>query len=68
MCMTHQGESVIAGTYFSQTPVIYFCWGFSCCPYSWDVCNGKMRADCIWILIDELDGGMLPPLLSKCDY
>ena len=26
-------ESVIAGVYFSQTSVIHFCLGFSCCPY-----------------------------------
>ena len=25
--------SVIAGVDFSQTSVICFCWGFSCCPY-----------------------------------
>ena len=29
----HYRESVIAGYYFSQTSVIYFCPGFSCGPY-----------------------------------
>ena len=29
----HQRVSVIAGVDFSQTSVICFCWGFSCCPY-----------------------------------
>ena len=34
--------SVIAGIYFSQTSVIYFCRGFSCCPYYWGVRNSEV--------------------------
>ena len=37
-------ESVIAGIYFSQTSVIYFCWGLSCCPYYRGVCNSEVSA------------------------
>ena len=29
----HYRVSVTAGVDFSQTSVICFCWGFSCCPY-----------------------------------
>ena len=29
----HHRESIIAGVYFRQTSVIYFCLAFSCCPY-----------------------------------
>ena len=29
----YQRESVIAGVYFSQTSLICFCLGFSCCPF-----------------------------------
>ena len=36
--------SVIAGIYFSQTPVIYFCLGFSCCPYYRGVRNSDASA------------------------
>ena len=23
----------------SQMSIIYSCWGFSCCPYNWGICN-----------------------------
>ena len=34
----------LAGVYFSQTSVTYFCLGFSCCPYCRSV--RKARVDC----------------------
>ena len=34
----------IAGIYFSQTSVIYFCRGFSCCPYYRGVRNSEVSA------------------------
>ena len=32
------------GIYFSQTSVLYFCWGFSCCPYYRGVRNSEVSA------------------------
>ena len=34
----------MAGIYLSQTSVIYFCWGFSCCPYYRGVRNSEVSA------------------------
>ena len=34
-----------SGSFFSQMSVIYFCLGFSCCPYYWG--DRKERDDCI---------------------
>ena len=34
-----------SGSFFSQMSVIYFCLGFSCCPYYWG--DRKARDDCI---------------------
>ena len=36
--------SLIAGVYFSQTSVIYFCQGFGCCPYYRGVHNSEVSA------------------------
>ena len=30
-------ESLMVGVYFAGTSLIYFCLGFSCCPYYWSV-------------------------------
>ena len=42
--------SSIAGVYFSQTYVLYFCRGFSCCPYYRGVRNSEVSASsfCTW--------------------
>ena len=34
----------MAGIYFSQTSVIYFCRGFSCCPYYRGVHDSEVSA------------------------
>ena len=41
---------VIAGIYFSQTSVIYFCRGFSCCPYYRGVRNSEVSARRVFYL------------------
>ena len=42
----HELVSLIArvGIYFSQTSVLYFCRGFSCCPYYRGVLNSEESA------------------------
>ena len=42
--LAHKLLSSIAGIYFSQTSVIYFCRGFSCCPYYQGVRNSEVSA------------------------
>ena len=39
-----QREFVIAGIYFSQSSVLYFCRVFSCCPYNQGVRNSEVSA------------------------
>ena len=39
---SHYRESVVAGVYFSQSSVNYFCLGFSCCLYYRGVRHSKV--------------------------
>ena len=43
----------IARSFFSQTSVNKFFWGFSYCPYYQDVCNSEVSARCELISVSD---------------
>ena len=52
--------SLLARVYFSQASVVYFCRGFSCCPYNQDVrYNGvSARRELTVLTKDKIESGI----------